>query len=270
MMSHAAPTLLHRLLAHPLTRGLDLDDPRTTALRRQIIQSKPCLRRIYTQWYRLLGDALPASAQPALELGSGAGFLREVVPQVLTSEVFPGLAVDLIADAQQLPLPRASLRGIVMTNVLHHIPDPRKFFAEAARCVSVGGAVAMVEPWVNCWAQWVYTHLHHEPFDPQATDWRIAGSGPLSDANGALPWIMFARDRQQFEREFPQWRVETVRPLMPLRYLLSGGVSLRNLCPLGLDYLVRGVEALLPGWGMFAYIVLRRVASDPGGENGNA
>jgi hypothetical protein len=39
--------MLKSLLAHPLTCGLDLDDPRTTELRRRIIQEKSFLRQIY-------------------------------------------------------------------------------------------------------------------------------------------------------------------------------------------------------------------------------
>ena len=39
------------------------------------------------------------------------------------------------------------------------------------------------------------------------------------------------RDRVTFEREFPHWHIELVKPIMPFRYLLSGGVSLRSLNP---------------------------------------
>jgi 2-polyprenyl-3-methyl-5-hydroxy-6-metoxy-1,4-benzoquinol methylase len=46
-----------------------------------------------------------------------------------------------------------SLRGIVMTNVLHHIPDARAFLKEAARCLHPGGVIAMIEPWVSPWSR---------------------------------------------------------------------------------------------------------------------
>ena len=61
------------MLAHPLTRGLDLDDPATTERRRQIIQSKGLLKRIYGQWYAMIRAGLGESG-PILELGSGGGF----------------------------------------------------------------------------------------------------------------------------------------------------------------------------------------------------
>ncbi|HYX26734.1 MAG TPA: methyltransferase type 11, partial [Thermoanaerobaculia bacterium] len=79
---------LQRWLEHPLTRGLDLDDPRTTRLRRRILAEKVFLRRIYEEWYGAIAAALPAAAEPVLELGSGAGFLADAVPGVLRSEVF--------------------------------------------------------------------------------------------------------------------------------------------------------------------------------------
>jgi hypothetical protein len=37
--------MLKAWLAHPLTKGLDIDDPRTTHLRLQIIQEKSFLRQ---------------------------------------------------------------------------------------------------------------------------------------------------------------------------------------------------------------------------------
>lgn len=255
---------LKRLLAHPLTRGLSLDDPRTTHIRRQIIRDTPFLRRIYEEWYSSLCAALPPGNAPVLELGSGGGFLEESVPGLVTSEIFYCPYVRVVLDGLCLPFRDQSLRGIVMTNVLHHLPRPRDFFREASRCVRPGGAIAMVEPWSTPWSRFVFRHLHHEPFDPAMPGWEFPASGPLSGANGALPWILFQRDRARFAAEFPQWTIEQVRPCMPFRYLLSGGVSIRCPLPGAAFRPLRGLEALFlrvtgPGrWGMFAVIVLRR------------
>jgi len=254
--------MLKSLLAHPLTRGLDLDDPRTTALRRRIIQEKTFLRQIYQEWYSILASDLPAGAGAAIELGSGAGFLRDFVPNLITSEVFGCVGVDIVLSGLDLPIKPASLRAIVMVDVLHHLPQARGFFREAARCVRPGGVVAMIEPWVTPWSRLVYTRMHHEPFDPEAPAWEFPASGPLSGANGALPHILFARDRAQFEREFPMWRIRTIEPMMPFCYLVSGGVSMRGLMPGWSFSWWRGLEKLLhPLTGelaMFAHIVLQK------------
>jgi SAM-dependent methyltransferase len=249
-------------LAHPLTRGLDLDDPETTALRRRIIRSKPFLGKVYQEWYREIADSLPAGDGAIVELGAGAGFLADRIPNLTTSDLMLLPGIDIVADAQQLPFADRSLRAIVMINLLHHLHDPARFLERAARAVRPGGLLSMVEPWVSPWSRFVYGRLHHEPFDPTAAAWKRASGGPLSSANGALPWMIFHRDRRSFEQQLPHWKVERIRPMMPFRYLLSGGVSLRSLMP-GWSFgpwklFERLLEPAMPTLAMFAHIELRR------------
>jgi SAM-dependent methyltransferase len=254
--------LLRRIFAHPLTASLDLDDPATTELRKQIISSKPFLKAIYDEWYGMLLRALPAGEGEVLELGSGAGYCAEVIPGLITSEVFPCRNIKVVLDAQRLPFDARSLRAIVMTNVLHHIPDATRFFTEAVRCLRPGGKIVMIEPWVTWWSRIVYQHLHHEPFDPDATNWSFPTQGPLSGANGALPWILLVRDRSKFETNFPQLAIEQIRPFLPLRYLVSGGVGMRSLMP-GFMHspwaaLENMLEPQMSRLGMFAFVSLHR------------
>ena len=254
--------MLKNLLAHPLTRGLDIDDPRCTELRRSLIRNKSFLRQIYEEWYEAIAALLPLDKDPVLELGSGGGFLVEFIPELITSEVFYSRHVKVVLDGSGLPFVNESLRGIVMTDVLHHLPQPREFFAEVTRCVCPSGLVIMIEPWVTPWSRLVYSKLHHEPFRPEAVEWSFPRRGPLSGANGALPWIIFERDRALFEKEFPHLQIHTIRPFMPFRYLLSGSVSLRSFMPGWSFALWRNVETLLQPWmknlAMFAMIVLSK------------
>ena len=254
--------LVKALLTDPRTRGLDLDDPAQTAVRRRFLREKRFLCAIYEDWYRWIVASLPAGDDPVLELGSGPGFLAEYIPGLVTSEVFPCEGVRTVADARRLPFVDGGLRAIVMTDVLHHVPDVGAFFREAARTLRPGGAILMIEPWNTALARLVWTRLHHEPFEPRAERWEFAASGPLSGANTALPWIVFARDRDRFAREFPSLEVRGVEPFMPLRYLVSGGISMRALQPGWAAGVWRWIEALLTPWrsrlGMFAKIDVRR------------
>jgi len=249
-------SVLEEMLGHPLTRGLSVDDPRTTLLRREIIQSKLFLRAIYSEWYKQIIETLPKK-DDVLELGSGAGFLQQLLPDVITSEIFATPGVRLVADACNLPLPGRSLDAIVMTDVFHHIRNVRRFLEEATRCVRPGGKIVMIEPWRTPWSEWVYTHLHSEPFSPD-DGWEIPSTGPLSGANGALPWIVFRRDRALFETLYPHWTIKNIDPLMPLSYLLSGGVSMRSLMPGWMYRPIRVLERVLnqKHWAMFALIEL--------------
>src|SRR5260370_20849970 len=129
-------------LAEPATRGLDIDAPETTELRRRIVREKRLLRDVYREWYRFLVEQLPSGDRPVLELGSGAGFFKEYLPEVLTSDVVPATGVDRIIDAHDMPFEDQSLRAIVMVDVLHHLCAPRKFSSGAARCLVPGAKTA--------------------------------------------------------------------------------------------------------------------------------
>jgi SAM-dependent methyltransferase len=257
-----AGAFLRRLLAHPLTASLDLDDPATTELRKRIIAEKPFLRAIYDEWYGMLAEALPRGEGAVVEFGSGAGYCSQFIPNLITSKVLPCSGVLLVVGAEHMPFKDGALRAIVMTNVMHLLPDVRRFLSEASRVLRTGGRILMIEPWVTPWSRLVYQRLHHEPFDPDRTEWSFSPEGPLSGAQGAMPWIVFSRDRSKFEAEFPQLTVEWIRPFLPFRYLLSGGVGLRSLMPAFTYRAWAGLERLLEpmmDWiGMFAFVMIRK------------
>src|SRR5688500_12934840 len=255
-------SLVRRLLAEPGTIDLDIDAAVTSSERKRLVLSKSFLRSVYDQWYAWLHAAQLSSEGPSLEIGAGGGFLKSRVPGTIASDILAISGIDVVLDASALPFEKASLRSVVMTNVMHHLPDIRAFLGEAQRCVKPGGAVVMVEPWVTRWSTWIYRSFHHEVFDPQATTWGVAPGGPLSEANGALPWIVFERDRARFAADFPSLKIVSIRPVMPILYLLSGGVSMRALTPAWTFRSWRRFDAWLvnrfPGLAMFAVILLER------------
>jgi SAM-dependent methyltransferase len=219
-----------RLLAHPLTKGLDLDSPETTELRRQIILSKPFLRQVYLDWYDSIAARIPEGDGAVLEVGAGGGFMDSVIRGLITSEVFPVGDIDLVADAENLPLPSSSLKAIVMTNVFHHLPNVARFLTEAERTLRPGGRIVMIEPWNTGWSRFVHERFHNEPMLPDAETWEFPTSGPLSGANAALAWIVVKRDVERLETDW-RFKVAEATPFMPFRYIVSGGVSLRSLQP---------------------------------------
>jgi hypothetical protein len=74
--------------------------------------------------------------------------------------------------------------------------------------------------------------------------------------------MIFERDRDNFESHFPELEIHAIRPFMPFRYLVSGGVSMRQLMPTATFHLWRKVESWLCSWprhwSMFAFIHLKR------------
>ena len=250
-------------IALPEIRRLDIDSPQTTLLRSRIIKSKPFLKQLYAEWYQSIADTVPRHLPGSVvEIGSGGGFLKDIMPNLVSAEVMYLPTVDLIFDGHYPPFRENSLRSIVMLDVFHHFSKARLFLSAAAQCVAAGGAVVMIEPWNSRWSRLVYRYLHHEPFEADTLNWDFPDSRPLSGANSALPWIVFERDRIIFEKKFPEWKIEEITLHTPFRYLLSGGVSLKSLTPEKSFKFWSRVESVLTPWmkalGMFAKIVLVR------------
>ena len=251
----------------PETRCIkDLDDPATTLLHAEIVQKKKFLKKIYIDFYKEFGKVITEPEKKVLvELGSGGGFIKEVIEGVITSDILELPNVDKVFSALDMPFEDSSVDAFFMFDVLHHIAEPGGFFKEAIRCLKPAGKIVMIEPANTLWARFIYKNFHHELFDPQA-QWGLEESGPVSHGNGAMPWIIFSRDRGIFEKEFPELRIVRMRNHTPLRYLLSGGLTLRQIVPSFTYPLVKGVEFILSAInnlvGMFQTIELEKTGAE--------
>lgn len=244
--------------------AVHLDDPSRSAELQRIIQGKPALKRLYGETYARYAACLarcPAEGL-AVELGSGGGFVKDVLPEVITSDVIPYPDVDRVVDGTAMPFADGSVRALFLLNVLHHIPDVSAFLRECERVLMPGGRVLVADQYPGFVGKFVYRHLHHEPFDMQATEWRFPSKGPLSDANGALAWIVFERDRARFEREHPALRLDAFVRHTPLRYWLAGGLKRWSLLPNALfsaaTWVDRALLRLSPRFASFLDVELVR------------
>ena len=257
---------LRRILVHPDLPDTGLDSPDLTEARNAVIQRNGFLKRVYEAWYGRIANSIPEGEGGVLEIGSGGGFFSEFFDDdtLITSDIIPLEKTDLTLDAQELrqSFSPESLRAITMVNVLHHLPDVRRFFGGASEVLRAGGVVSLVEPWVSNWSNLIYRKLHDEPFEPESKDWEFETTGPLSGANQALPWIVFERDRDRFEAQFPNLEIVRVEPIMPFVYLASGGVSMRPLQPAWMfSAWSRFEDSLGPlssKLAMFAHVLVRK------------
>ena len=263
-MSSKISQVLMRLLEEPQTRGLSLDDPAASIRRRELAKTKRSLYLSYANWYRQLVEidgTAPAGFR--FELGSGGGFLDEVIPGLITSDVLPLPFVQRICSAEDLPFYEETVGAIYMINVLHHVNDPECFLSEAERVLVPGGIVAMIEPYVSPFSRLIYNYVHHEPFDTEARSWRLPPSGPLSGGNDALPWNIFIRDRAIYEARYPTLKIEQIVPHTFLSHPLSGGVTMRSFVPPFMIPVFQNLESclgpLLRYLGVFCTIVLRKI-----------
>lgn len=241
-----------------------LDSPERYSEIRAAIERKPALKKFYLEAYREYRRCLDQAPQGgiALELGSGAGFAKEAIPELVTSDLIPYPGVDLVIDGTRLPYPDSSVALLCMTNVFHHIPDVAAFLSEAERCLLPGGRVLIVDQHVGPLSRPILKYLHHEPFHPEAKRWSFESAGPLSGANGALAWIVFRRDLGLFEKRHPGLKLLRYQPHTPLLYWLSGGLKRWSLVPSRGIATVQRADRLLarlwPDLGSFVHIELVR------------
>lgn len=254
-------------LKEPSLDGLAPGSPEFFATQKALILGRSLLKRNYDAWYRrLLEDARSAPANGViLELGSGASYLKHLEPAIVTSDVVPNVA-DQVIDARSLPFADESLRALLLTHVFHHIPDVDAFFKEAQRALVPGGVISMIEVAHTPFARFFFRHFHHEPYEDACHEWRFAQRDSMMDSNQALAWMVFARDRCRFNRQYPSLAIEKLTFMPWLTYFVSGGVTARYLIPKFMNGLLVGAERLLrplePLFSLHWHICVRKKAKE--------
>ena len=244
----ALGSFIKNVWQHPLAKGVDVNGGDAIEKHRLILQSKPLLHRHYLRWYR---ECLPAFKEtkdlkgPVVEIGSGAGFLEEMIPGLVKTDVVANPYVSSVMDAMKLDFEDESLRCIFLFGVLHHIPFPGKFLLEAQRCLKPGGRLVMVEPSNNFLQRFLTRFLdHYEYYDDTIEDWVNGSSGRMTQANLALPWVIFIRDRARFEKELPFLKMKVIRYHTFLSYIVTGGMTYRSFLPSFVGPVIDGIENL--------------------------
>jgi SAM-dependent methyltransferase len=217
------------------------------AAHRRAWEVNPALRALYADWYGRVAAALPPAALgPRVELGSGPGFARGFIPDLELTDLVKAPWHDREVSAEAMPYGDASLGALVLFDVLHHVPSPRAFFAEATRVLRPGGRVVLCEPYVGPLSYPVYKLFHEEPIDTRADPLAARDARDPFDSNQAIPTLLFGRGRAAFERAFPALEVRAVEHLAGPSYAASGGFGRGPLLPLALWDALYAFEARLP------------------------
>ena len=216
---------------------------------RRAWQDNPALRTLYTRWYQAVRARLPErSCGRFVELGSGPGFAREVIPDLELSDVVRAPWHDHEIDAEALPFAAGSVGALVLFDVLHHLPRPAGFLAEAVRVLAPGGRLIMCEPYLSPLSFPVYRFLHEERCDlgvDPLGETDASGADPF-DGNQAIPSLLLGRHRAALQARFPSLRLIELRRLAGPSYPASGGFSRGPLLPGPLWRALLAVEDCLP------------------------
>ncbi|MDE7371854.1 MAG: class I SAM-dependent methyltransferase, partial [Desulfovibrio sp.] len=149
---------LRDLLLDPRIRNGALDDDELLEAHEHIVREKRLLRSAFLTFYATLTrlcDRYFRVDGLELELGSGAGFFKEVRPGLITSDVRKSPRIDRVIDALAMDIPDDSVRCIYAINVFHHLPSPDTFFLEISRTLRRGGGVIILEPHNGFFYAWL-------------------------------------------------------------------------------------------------------------------
>ena len=221
---------------------------------RRAWRSNEALRTLYRAWYQRLRRHLPArDLGPWIEIGSGPGFAREFIPELLLTDVVRAPWHDRRMSAETLPFGDREVGALVLFDVLHHLAAPTTFFAEATRVLRPGGRILLCEPYISPVSYWVYRLFHDEPVDMAVQPLIETAENPDGSAkdpfasNQATPTLIFSHDGgREFARTFPNLSVTLVERFAGFSYPASGGFSRAPLLPTALWRSLLAVENRLP------------------------
>lgn len=255
-------------LKHPLAKNIEnLDHNNTYEIHRNIIISKPFLLKVYKRFYTYIfeffGTDKDIKNLKIVEIGAGGFNSNYYNSNILTTDLLQTPFINQVEDAQNMSFQDSTLDGIIMIDVLHHIPKPDLFFKEVNRCLKKNGKLIMIEPYYSPWASLIYKNLHHEPwYDIESWDIPKTSGGRLSDANMKMPHNIFIRDLDIFKEKHKTLRVREIRRINFFYYLISGGLSYKSLlpsifCPL-IFFLERLLSPLAPLLAMHMIISIEK------------
>jgi len=233
---------------------------------RRVWGENRALRALNADLYaRVAGELPPAALGRRVELGSGPGFAREFIPQLELTDLVRAPWHDGEMSAEALPFGDGSVGALVLFDVLHHLPSPRRFFAEAVRVLAGGGRIVMCEPYISALSYPVYKFLHDEPLDMGADPLAVRDAhgddarDPF-DANQGIPTLLFGRTRPAFEAAFPELSIARVQHLSGFSCPASGGFSHGPFLPWQLWSLLHRFDAWMPApvmrWTAFRMLVV--------------
>lgn len=261
---------LVNMLRDPSVVTSEIDGENRLVIHERMLARKKMMREVFADFHHMF-DRLDRKFFSAkglrVELGAGVGPIRSSYPDVLATDIVPCASLDRVIDSEQMDFENESVRVIFGQNCFHHFPHPERFFNELNRVLPVGGGAILLEPYYGPVAAFIYKRLFPtETFDRNFPSWEVPATGPMSGANQALSYIVFKRDRAEFERRFSN--LEIVHHEICenyLRYLFSGGLNFRQLCPDWATPLFRVAEFLLSPlnrWiALHHVIVLRKRAA---------
>jgi SAM-dependent methyltransferase len=196
---------------------------------------KPLLQKIYRDFYNEIAGELRRDVPgETVEIGSGIGNLKTVVPEALATDIFPNPWLDRIENAYAMSFSDGSVANLILFDVWHHLEYPGTALAEFRRVLAPEGRLIIFDPAMGMLGRLVYGLFHHEPLGlGKKIRWHAPSDFSPDEmtyyaAQGNAQRIFFSGEGAT---ELNDWRIMRRSLFAGIPYVASGGFRGPQLYP---------------------------------------
>ena len=211
-------------------------------------KKKPLLRKIYLAFHRSIADHLLTRRDAyTVELGSGIGNIKKVIPRCIRTDLFPNPWIDTIENAYQLSFADNTVDNLILFDVFHHLRYPGTALEEFHRVLTPNGRVLIFDPCMSILGLVVFGLFHHEELGLGNKIQMFAPEkwSPKNDfyyaAQGNASRIFLSRKYQYF---LTNWRIIARQRFSAISYVASGGYSGVQLYPDHAYALMKSIDGI--------------------------
>jgi SAM-dependent methyltransferase len=198
-------------------------------------QNKPILQKIYHEFYTRIASYLNNNVEGKIvELGSGIGNMKMVIPQVISTDIFNNPWIDQVENAYKLTFEDNSVSNLILFDVWHHLKYPGDALKEFQRVLKVNGRIIIFEPAMSAVGFTVYGLFHHEPVGITKKISLFAENSidlfkdEYYAAQGNASRIFSSK---KYKSLLNEWDIVKIDKITSLSYALSGGYGKKQLYP---------------------------------------
>jgi SAM-dependent methyltransferase len=214
--------------------------------------SKPLLQKIYRDFYLEIASELRRDLPgQTVEIGSGMGNLKTVMPKALATDIFPNPWLDQVENAYSLSFPDESVANLILFDVWHHLEFPGTALREFHRVLAPCGRLLIFDPAMGLLGRIVYGAFHHEPLGlREKIRWLAPENFSPEDmtyyaAQGNAHRVFLG---SEFSEQLKPWRIIRRHQFAGISYVASGGFRGRQLYPSSFYPGMRALDRLAGSW----------------------